>query len=196
MSTSSPTGSTRNDVALDRLPGGLTAQWQIVRLKVEPAERFLTVHPITRHQSPVHIGEAGLKSLKRGLDKAGIGAETFELHPDRNGPFGWRAPYRGLEALDPEDAAVFFGRSADIVRHGHAGMVCMPRLMTEGENTMRVPNFVRRIFVKLTAEDLKPKFVVGQPVAGSRHSSIEQQQQRRTEGWLFPHGRWPGGWLR
>ena len=42
--------------------------------------------------------------------------ETFELQPDASGPFGWRAPYRGLEALEPEDAAVFFGRSADIVR--------------------------------------------------------------------------------
>lgn len=105
-----------DDVAIDRLPGGLTAQWQVVRLKGEPAERFLTVHPLTQRQSPVHIAEAGLKSLKRGLDKAGIGPETFDLQPDQNGPFGWRAPYRGLEALEPEDAAVFFGRSADIVR--------------------------------------------------------------------------------
>ena len=68
-----------DDVALDQLPGGLAAQWQVVRLKGEPAERFVAVHPLTRHQSPVHIAEAGLKSLKRGLDKAGIGAETFEL---------------------------------------------------------------------------------------------------------------------
>ena len=105
-----------DDIALDRLPGGLTAQWQIVRLKGEPAERFLTVHPLTQHQSPVHIAEAGLTSLKRGLDKAGIGTETFELQPDQNGPFGWREPYRGLEALEPEDAAVFFGRGADVVR--------------------------------------------------------------------------------
>ena len=65
---------------------------------------------------PSILREAGLKSLKRGLEKAGIGAETFELQPDPSGPFGWRAPYRGLEALEPEDAAVFFGRSADIVR--------------------------------------------------------------------------------
>jgi hypothetical protein len=105
-----------DDVALDRLPGGLTAQWQIIRLKGEPAERFVTVHPLTQHRSPVHISKAALTSLKRGLDKAGIGAETFELQADRNGPFGWRAPYRGLEALEPEDAAVFFGRGADIVR--------------------------------------------------------------------------------
>ena len=105
-----------DDVPLDRLPGGLTAQWQVVRLKGEPAERFLTAHPLTQKQSPVAIAEAGLKSLKRGLEKAGIGPGTFELQHDPNAPFGWRAPYRGLEALEPEDAAVFFGRSADIVR--------------------------------------------------------------------------------
>jgi hypothetical protein len=105
-----------DDVALDRLPGGLTAQWQIVRLKGEPAERFLTVHPLSQRQSPVHIAKAGLQNLKRGLDKAGIGSEAFELQADQNGPLGWRAPYRGLEALEPEDAAVFFGRNADIVR--------------------------------------------------------------------------------
>ena len=29
-----------DDIALDRLPGGLAAQWQVVRLKGEPAERF------------------------------------------------------------------------------------------------------------------------------------------------------------
>jgi hypothetical protein len=88
----------------------------VVHLKGEPAERFLTIHPRTQAQSPVHIAEVALKSLKRGLAKAGIGPETFELEPDASGPFGWRAPYRGLEALEPEDAAVFFGRSADIVR--------------------------------------------------------------------------------
>jgi WD40 repeat protein len=105
-----------DDIELGRLPGGLAAQWQVVHLKGEPAQRFLTVHPRTRHQSPVHIAEVGLKSLKRGLQKAGIGAETFEIQVDPNGPFGWREPYRGLEPFEPEDAAVFFGRSADIVR--------------------------------------------------------------------------------
>ena len=105
-----------DDIALDRLPSGLTAQWQIIRLKDEPAERFVTVHPLTQRSSPVHISKAALTSLRRGLDKAGISAGTFELQRDLNGPFGWRAPYRGLEALEPEDAAVFFGRDADIVR--------------------------------------------------------------------------------
>jgi hypothetical protein len=64
----------------------------------------------------VHIAEAGLRSLRTGLEKAGVGAETFDLQPDPQDPSGWRAPYRGLEALEPEDAAVFFGRSADIMR--------------------------------------------------------------------------------
>lgn len=103
-------------IRLDRLPGGLNGQWQIVHLQGLPAERFLTVHPRTQHQSPVQLGEAGLRSLKRGLEKAGLGPETFELQKDSGGPFGYRAPYRGLEALEAEDAAVFFGRGADIVR--------------------------------------------------------------------------------
>ncbi|HEV3240284.1 MAG TPA: PQQ-binding-like beta-propeller repeat protein [Casimicrobiaceae bacterium] len=105
-----------DDVPLARLPSGLTAQWQVVRLNGEPSERFLTVHPRTQQPSPVHIARNGLTSLKRGLEKAGIGAETFDLQPDANEPFGWRATYRGLEALEAEDAAVFFGRNADIVR--------------------------------------------------------------------------------
>jgi hypothetical protein len=70
------------DIPLGPLPGGLAAQWQVVRLKGEPAERFLTVHPLTQLQSPVHIAAAGLTSLKRGLEHAGIATETFELQTD------------------------------------------------------------------------------------------------------------------
>src|SRR5215467_8530735 len=52
------------NIALERLPGGLAAQWQVVRLKGEPAQRFLAVHPLTQHQSPVSIASAGLHSLR------------------------------------------------------------------------------------------------------------------------------------
>jgi WD40 repeat protein len=103
-------------VSDDRLPGSHNKQWQIITLKGNPAKRFLTVHPTTREQSSVYISEAALTSLRRGLDKAGIAPNTFDLHPDPHGPKGWRRPYRGLEALEPEDAAVFLGRDADIVR--------------------------------------------------------------------------------
>ncbi|MCP4314784.1 MAG: SUMF1/EgtB/PvdO family nonheme iron enzyme [Hyphomicrobiales bacterium] len=102
--------------SLDQLPGGLTSQWQVVQLTGEPAERFIAVHPFSQQQWPVHIAKAGLARLKDGLNKAGIGAENFDLLPDADGPFGWRSPYRGLQALDPEDAAVFFGRDADLIR--------------------------------------------------------------------------------
>ena len=56
------------------------------------------------------MAKAGLAQLKSGLQKAGIGPENFDLQRDERGAFGWRSPYRGLEALEPEDAAVFFGR--------------------------------------------------------------------------------------
>jgi WD40 repeat protein/ABC-type uncharacterized transport system substrate-binding protein len=103
-------------VANDRLPGSYNKQWQIITLRGAPAKRFLTVHPTTGERSPVYIAEAALTSLRRGLDRAGVAPNTFDLHPDPQGPKGWRRPYRGLEALEPEDAAVFFGRDADIAR--------------------------------------------------------------------------------
>ncbi|MFO1101418.1 MAG: SUMF1/EgtB/PvdO family nonheme iron enzyme [Methylocystis sp.] len=117
-----------DDCPLESLPGGLTAQWQIVPLKGEPAERFVAVHPYTQQQWPIHIAKAGLAKLKSGLQKAGIGPENFDLQREETGPFGWRSPYRGLEALEPEDAAVFFGRSADLIR----GMDALRGLATRG----------------------------------------------------------------
>ena len=55
----------------------------------------------------------GLDRLKNGLEKAGINAESFPW-PPANEPD--RAPYRGLKPLEAVDAAVFFGRDADILR--------------------------------------------------------------------------------
>jgi len=56
----------------------------------------------------------GLERLKNGLQKAGISAEHFPW-PPQNDPD--RAPYRGLKPLEAEDAAIFFGRNAQIL-HG------------------------------------------------------------------------------
>jgi hypothetical protein len=43
--------------------------------------------------------------------------------------------------------------------------------------------FIRRIFRPLAPEDTKPKFVAGEPVAGSKHYLITEQEQRER-GWL------------
>jgi hypothetical protein len=66
-----------DDSPLERLPGGLTAQWQIVRLKGEPADRFIAVNPYTQKQSPVHIAKAALVQLKSGLHGAPISSAAW-----------------------------------------------------------------------------------------------------------------------
>ncbi len=104
------------DIAFDRLPGGLGNEWQIVKLYGEPSQRFVPTTTENKPDAPVYFNEAGLVRLSQGLRKAGIGASTFELKPDAASAFGWRHPYRGLEALDIDDAAVLFGRDADLVR--------------------------------------------------------------------------------
>ena len=48
---------------------------------------------------------------------------------------------------------------------------------------MQVPPIIRQIFLPATPEDLKPKYVPGEPVAGSRHHLVEEEQQR-DRGWL------------
>ena len=62
---------------------------------------------------PVTFRSEGLHRLREGIVGAGTGAETFVWPPnnDQN-----RAPYRGWEPLQEVDAAVFFGRDAQILR--------------------------------------------------------------------------------
>jgi hypothetical protein len=61
---------------------------------------------------PVTFASDGLHRLLKGVRGAGITADSFgwppQLDPDR-------APYRGWEPLAEVDAAVFFGRDAEIV---------------------------------------------------------------------------------
>ena len=104
------------DLPFKRLPGTLTAHWQIVRLFQQPTQRFEPQHPLADEKQLAYLSTDGLTRLKRGLINSGIAPETFDLQPDADGPFGWRNPYRGMEALDAEDAAVFFGRDAELVR--------------------------------------------------------------------------------
>src|SRR5262249_18220880 len=51
--------------------------------------------------------------LRGGLQAAGLNAEKFPWPPAGDAT---RSPYRGLEPLDAQDAAVFFGRDAEILQ--------------------------------------------------------------------------------
>jgi WD40 repeat protein len=62
---------------------------------------------------PVVFPSDGLYRLRDGIAVAGIGAEAFTWPPPTE---HLRAPYRGWEPLEEEDAAVFFGRDAQILR--------------------------------------------------------------------------------
>ena len=99
-------------VPFERLPAEITAEWQLCALVGE--DRFRTFK-VEVYGKVEHIAfrAAGLDLLLRGLDRAGLDARSFPW-PPRNEPD--RAPYRGLKALESEDAAIFFGRDAAIVR--------------------------------------------------------------------------------
>lgn len=73
----------------------------------------------------------GLERLKYGLIKAGIIADYFAWPPE-NDPK--RAPYRGLNPLEAEDAAIFFGRDAQI----QDGMETLRNLRTSGSKRLLV----------------------------------------------------------
>ena len=63
--------------------------------------------------APVTFLSEGLYRLREGIVGAGIGAESFVWPPPNDTE---RAPYRGWEPLEEVDAAVFFGRDAQILR--------------------------------------------------------------------------------
>ncbi len=73
--------------------------------------------PIPRFITDLQIGDAtkddGFQSLRDGLLSKRITPQSFPWPPP-NEPT--RSVYRGLQALDVQDAAIFFGRDADIAR--------------------------------------------------------------------------------
>src|SRR5262249_42898814 len=99
-------------VPLERLPVEMTAEWQLCELVGE--DRFRTFEvDVGPRQQKVAFREAGLELLRRGLQRAGLDAHSFAWPPptERNRP-----PHPGLRALESQDAAIFFGRDAMIVR--------------------------------------------------------------------------------
>ena len=88
----------------------ITSEWQRCDL-------FVGDGPTTAisidNGEPVVLSTEGLQRLLNGLRALGIGADYFSWPPP-NDPE--RAPYRGWAPLEQVDAAVFFGRDAQIVQ--------------------------------------------------------------------------------
>src|ERR1700722_13564014 len=99
-------------VPLERVPVEMTAEWQLCDLAGADGVRRFEV-AAGASPGPVASRPAGLDMLRRGLDRAGLDARSFPWPPAGEPD---RAPYRGLRALEPQDAAIFFGRDAMIVR--------------------------------------------------------------------------------
>ena len=111
--------------------GDRVREWQICDLFTDGRGEEITVE--SDEGEPVVFSAEGLARLLRGLREAGIGAEYFPWPPedDQN-----RAPYRGWQSMEDADAAVFFGRDAQILR----GLDALRGMRTTG---------VERLFVIL-----------------------------------------------
>jgi len=114
---------------LEPLPDtGITSEWQRCDLFVEDGP-VTEIHVDT---GPcVRLATEGLQRLLAALRALGIGAEFFPWPPHDDPD---RAPYRGWAALQEADAAVFFGRDAQIVR----GLDQLRRMRTSGVESLFV----------------------------------------------------------
>jgi hypothetical protein len=81
------------------IPTEMTAEWQLVDLTKGKRKN-------------ARFAESGLERLRIGLTEAGIDARYFAWPPEGDPN---RAPYRGLQPLEAEDAGIFFGRDGPTV---------------------------------------------------------------------------------
>ena len=105
-------GVVLKEIAISELPTEMTAEWQLCHLIGEGSTEI--IHFI-HHEQPTDIAflATGLNRLRLGLQNAGLSASFFTWPPQDD---KLRSPYRGLEPLDAQDAAVFFGRDAEILQ--------------------------------------------------------------------------------
>ncbi|SAL51125.1 WD domain-containing protein [Caballeronia cordobensis] len=101
-------------VSRDALPKEMTAEWQLCDLVAgSQCQSFRVSHDPLVPETEVSFAKAGLSQLRHGLRRAGLDPSSFPWPPPDKPE---RPPYPGLRALESEDAAVFFGREAAIVR--------------------------------------------------------------------------------
>ena len=87
-----------------------TDEWQQIDLF---GDGPTTAIDINDGRAPITFSSEGLHRLREGIVGAGIGAESFVWPPTGDVD---RPAYRGWEPLEEVDAAVFFGRDAQILR--------------------------------------------------------------------------------
>ena len=98
----------------ESIPKELTDEWQLCDIiSGEEQQTFAVVQDPDVPRTQVTLGGAGLASLKRGLEQTGLNPSFFPWPPPHDPN---RLPYRGLKALEADDAAVFFGREAPLIR--------------------------------------------------------------------------------
>src|SRR6478752_6834488 len=108
---------------LEPLPdANITSEWQ--RCDLFAGDAPVTKIPIDGGE-PVMLATEGLARLLNGLRALGIGADYFPWPPPGDAE---RAPYRGWAPLEEADAAVFFGRDAQILR----GLDVLHRMRSSG----------------------------------------------------------------
>jgi len=100
------------DLPLQDLPAELTDTWQVVNLAAGTDHRLLRSTLPGGAEAHVTFSRSGLERLKAGLLKAGLDPRVFAWPPAQDPD---RPPYRGLRALEAEDAGIFFGREASII---------------------------------------------------------------------------------
>jgi len=101
-------------LASSELTPDVTSTWQLVSLATgQDHEQYTVTLPITGEQAYVTFSLEGLSRLKKGLQRAGLHASYFSWPPEHD---PGRAPYRGLRPLEADDAGIFFGREAPVVK--------------------------------------------------------------------------------
>src|SRR6478736_3748149 len=107
----------------------ITSEWQ--RCDLFRNHRPTTEVDIADGGQPVVLDRVGLQQLLDGLHTVGIAAEHFRWPPPGDAE---RAPYRGWAPLEEADAAVFFGRDAQILR----GLDVLRGMRTSGVESLLV----------------------------------------------------------
>ena len=107
----------------------ITSEWQ--RCDLFPDHGPTTDVDIADGGEPVVLDSVGLQRLLEALRALGIGAEHFPWPPPGDPD---RAPYRGWAPLEEADAAVFFGRDAQILR----GLDVLHGMRTSGVESLFV----------------------------------------------------------